>query len=274
MAAPQPIAPGPQTPRSRSKVGCVLGCLGTVALLMVAFFAWLGYAVYHAGTPEGQREIAESHKQDQAEIEAFVGRVKKIAAVLPQRGTADAACPAGTKARFVPVVDSLYLTAVVNDLDPKDRSDRLAKSKLLRDGLSFPESILDAVRGTGKDEDSGFGATWGLSSIKTLDDKPLVVVVRVDAFDLPRVAEGSFVAGSLAGSAVVVDWKGERALCHGVFEAKSSEQISYGGGVRLKVGGIPMPAVGGSDAQEALNKDLKENASSEIGKALARIGAG
>ena len=74
-----------------------------------------------------------------------------------------------------------------------------------------------------------------------------MVLLRVDEIELPNAGDHSgFAAGTVSGAVSVVDWKDVRVICHGAFKAKSSDSISYGGGVRLKVGGIPMPSVGSS----------------------------
>lgn len=55
--------------------------------------------------------------------------------------------------------------------------------------------------------------------------------------------------------------------------AQSSDEVSYGGGVQLKLHGIPTPTMGKTDLDEAVDKDFVKNLDAARKAALASIGA-
>ena len=96
-------------------------------------------------------------------------------------------------------------------------------------------------------------------------------VLKLDSV-AQKIAQQPEIKDETTGEAVVVDWKTSKVACHAPIAAKSSDDISYGGGVRFKVKGIPMPAVGKTDLDDAITKDFKKNVDASVRTALKGIG--
>jgi len=239
-----------------------------------------GYAVYRAQTPEAKLAAKQEKAQQEADLDAFVAKLRRIRASLP-RDASLVRCPtAGTHALTAPMVDSLWLGLLLDDRRA-GRSEDVARWPLLHpSGLlamnDFSDDILNAetLRRGG---DAGlFGNLvpgQAELAIGRINEKASVVMLSVDEMHAPLVDAKAFTGGSLAGAVAVVDWKTEKVLCHGPVEAESSGEISYGGGVRLKLGGLPVGTVGSTERVAAVRKDFQANVQAAISMALSDLGA-
>lgn len=263
--------------------------LGGLTLSFGSCASYCGYALYQAQTPAGKKETKEREEHELAQLNGFVAKLGRLRAVLPTEGDPELKCPTGTLTKGAPILDSFFLDTVLGDdgddeagpgdpfgdvADGKDDG-RAAASKLLRDGI-FSDSIPKAIV-TKNGGDAGSFAMFSLGGaaldIERIDKQLLVVILRVDDMVMPEASGDSFSGGDLMGAAVVVDWKTEKLVCHTAVTAKSSDDINYGGGVRFKVKGIPMPSVGKTDLDEAITKDFKRNVDISIRAALNGLGA-
>ena len=263
---PQPYGyPPPQRPQPR-KSNALVVILAIFAGLFGSCLSVCGYYAIKAQTPAGKRAAKEEHDRQRAALEAYVAKLGRI-----RDASTDASAAAGCKVmRFphdAPRVDSYYLAALIDG----DASN-LAASKLLR-GSPFSQSILDAwtvEHGGDAGAFSSFALGQGSVDVAALDREPVVLFLRVDAMTAPSVSGSSFVGGSVHGVASAVDWKTEKPLCSARLDVESSDEVSYGGGTKIKVHGIPVGTVGKKDLEEAVAKDFKKNLESALDAAFSK----
>ncbi len=275
---PSHAPPGWGAPPPPKKSGGVLRVVLILGTLMFGSCAsYCGYIVYKSETPEGKRAAKEYEDQKKAAVAGFVEKAKRVHAIIPPTDAPDIACPAGTKTEYVPVADSLYFSVLLDGETGKARAEKLSQSDLIRNansilvGSSFSTGILDAVLArSGVDAGPDLFRTEA-ADIEQIEEKRIVLYIDVGTLNAPDVQGSSFIGGDLDGALNVLDWKTEKVLCRTRITAASSAQISYGGGVRMKVMGIPSPSVGGSDFDDAVRKDFKTNVAAAIKASLKVI---
>jgi hypothetical protein len=256
-----------QRPPKKSRFWLIVSVLAMTMFGSCA--SWCGYGIYQAQTPEGKRETKEREDRQSKELEDLVATAKQVRAALPAENAPDVACPSGhpiPSGLSARVVDSYYLDALLSQASAKDKTtdmlvemkDELAASNMIR-SKPFSDAIFTEQRVKNGGDAGLFGTFGATTDIETIGSSTEVVVVRVDEMATPTVEGSSFTGGELTGSAALVDWKTAKVVCHHAFTAASSNEVKFGGGVRLKMHGIPGPAVGGTDFEEAVKKDFRTN---------------
>jgi hypothetical protein len=255
-----------QQPPKKSRFWLIVSVLTMTLFGSCASFC--GYEIYQAQTPEGKRETQERELRQGTELQELVATAKTVRAALPAVDAPDVACPSGhalPSGLLVRVVDTYYLDALAAQAAKTDKSDvtvemkdELAASTMIR-SKPFSDSIFAEQRVKNGGDAGIFGTFGATTDVETIAKSTEVIVIRVDEMASPTVEGSSFTGGELTGSAALVDWKTAKVLCHHRFTAVSSNEVKFGGGVRLKMHGIPGPAVGGTDFEEAVKKDFRAN---------------
>jgi hypothetical protein len=246
--------------------------VGLSCSFVVALGGLFVYAVYRSQTPEGKAEAAAHDRKLRDEARSALEMLAAIQAALPtdEQLAAKLECPLGTDASRAPVVDTAYLSRAVGG--PATEEDAFAAVAGARSSTPFSVSLLERI-----DEVRNNAASLGISGasydVEKLLEAKTIVVLDVAEFSAPRVENGSFEGGELSGQVIVVDRASRRAICHAPVSAQSSESVEYGGGVRLKVKGIPTPAMGKKSLDDAVAKDFTRNLKTAIGGSLREIGA-
>src|SRR5438132_5715764 len=105
----------PAAPRPRNKmITCLFLGLGGIVISIGSCGVWFGYSIYRAGTPQGKKEAAADTARQNAELTDFLAKLGRIRTALPAADAKEVACPAGTHAPRAPVVDTLYLGAILD----------------------------------------------------------------------------------------------------------------------------------------------------------------
>lgn len=271
-----PYGSMPPPPAPKKKRPILIAVLVVFCLGMGSCVSWCGYEIYKAQTPEGKREIAAQEKKDEATLAAYIDMLGRVRKNIPAAVTSDTRCPAKLPGYLPPpIVDSIYLDAVGR---PKSEwGEQLAGLEKVRSS-SFSERILtraaEGPRAAGAPkEDAGFNFYTATADATTLSERKQLYVIVVDELTTPIVAGSDWTGGSLSGGVVVYDVATEKPLCQATLTAGSSASISYGGGVRIKVRGIPSPKVGDTDLVDAVAKDFTKNVETAVREAAKRIGA-
>jgi hypothetical protein len=254
--------PGPARAKSSLFVPVVLSA---AALFFGSCAAFVGYAVYEAQTPEGKAKIAAQEKKDHDDMAAATAVLAAALRAVPAPDAQALACPAGTDATRAPVVDVAYLRRVVDGAaDPtlEAQSDALES---VRDTIFAPPLLAL--------HDAGTSPKLGRYAASKLLESSLLVVLDLTSLEPARVSSGEFEGGALEGRVVVVDRASGRALCHASVSAESSPSVEYGGGVRLKVRGVPTPAMGKKSLEDAVAKDFATNVKAAVDASLRSMGA-
>jgi hypothetical protein len=152
----------------------------------------------------------------------------------------------------------------------RERSRRTAAAALRRDERLCIRRVARKPRGL---VELGVGRFGAVSDAHFLARKRYFTVLVVDELEPPKVDGASFTAGDLTGAIVVVDVDAAKPICHAAFSAKSSNDVAYGGGARVKVKGIAGPTIGDDSLEEAVRKDFTENVEKQMRAAMKRIGA-
>jgi hypothetical protein len=247
--------------------------LGVACLFFGSCGIWLGYIFYEASTPEGKRAAKDLDEKNNATLDGFTAKMALVRAGLPAIDSPSVTCPAGTDVTLAPIVDSFFFDSLEDGRGDAGRVERKKGDELTRDSL-FSDSILDAELARAG-LDAGplvFANSFATANIETLSKKPVVLVIDVDTFDAPKTESTGFIGGDLEGALDVVDWSTGKTICNAPISAKSSDGITYGGGMQLKFHGIPSPTVGKTDLEDALAKDFEKNVEAATKSALASIG--
>lgn len=264
-----PTQPQQPKPKSSNFIPIVLG---VACVVFGSCGVWFAYAVYEAGTPEGKRAAKEDDDKRNAALDGFAAKWAAIRDGLPETDSVAAKCPAGTNVKLAPVVDSFFIESLLDDGRDGGRIERTSGDELNRDSL-FSDSILDAELAHAG-VDAGplvFANSFATSNMEELGKKPIVLVIDVDSFDAPKDDTDGYVGGDLEGSLDVVDSLTNKTICNAPISAKSSDTVSYGGGMQLTFHGIPSPTVGKTDVDEALSKDFKKNMEAAVKASLAAM---
>ncbi|MEO7113518.1 MAG: hypothetical protein ABI183_23975 [Polyangiaceae bacterium] len=270
----QQSSPPPQFQPSKQKSSNFIPIvLGVACVVFGSCGVLFAYAVYEAGTPEGKRVAKEDDEKRNAALDGFIAKWTAVRDGLPQTDSVATKCPAGTSTKLAPVVDSFFLESLLEDgRGDGGRIFRTSGEELNRDSL-FSDSILDAELARAG-QDAGplvFANSFATSNIELLSKKPTVLVIDVDSFEAPKEDADGYAGGDLQGSLDVVDWLTNKTICNAPISAKSSDTISYGGGMQLTFHGIPSPTVGKTDVDEALSKDFKKNVEVALKASLAEM---
>jgi hypothetical protein len=261
----------PQKPKTSNFIPIVLGI---ACVVFGSCGVWFAYAVYEASTPEGKRAAKEDDDKRNAALDGFIGKWAAVRDGLPETDSVATKCPAGTSTKLAPVVDSFFFDSLLEDgRGDGGRTLRTSGDELDRDSL-FSDSILDAELARAG-QDAGplvFANSFATTNIDLLAKKPIVLVIDVDSFEPPKEDADGYAGGDLEGSLDVVDYLTNKTICNAPISAKSSDTISYGGGMQLTFHGIPSPTVGKTDVDDALSKDFKKNVEAATKASLAEMG--
>jgi hypothetical protein len=247
--------------------------LGVSFLFVGSCGAWLAYAVHQAQTPEGKRAAKEADEKNATTLDGFVTKMDHVRAGLPPRDAPAVNCAAGTKTTLAPVVDTFFFDSLHDGRTDAENAVRQDGDVLNRDSL-FSDSILDAelIRAGIDAGPQIFSTSFAVANIDSLSKDPIVLVLDVDTFDAPATDSTGFIGGELEGSLDVVDWKTDKTICNTPISVKSSDNIEYGGGMKLTFHGIPSPTIGKTDLDKAIAKDFEKNVEAQTKIALASTG--
>lgn len=260
------------TPVARKKTSpAVIAFAILGSLLVTAFYGARFYLDYQASTPEGKAHAAAERAERRRTVLAASDALALVGASLPRDGAdVPTTCPAGTKARHAPRVDSVFLSSLAPRNGAPLETDTIRALEDVR-GYRFPSDLASDVDVVRRDAngDVGFGTK---SKLEGTLEEAILVVLAVDAITLPKVDGDAYELGEVDGRVIVFDRAHNRTLCQSPIHAESSETVKYGGGVRLKVRGIPTPAVGKKGLGEAVSKDFAKNVSAAMDAALTKMG--
>jgi hypothetical protein len=253
--------------------------LAVIVVLVMGFgscVSWCGYEMYKAQTPEGKRAIAEEEAKDEANLAQMIEKLGRVRKNLPSKIEGETRCAAKAQG-YPPTVDTIWLDALGRPEAEWDRPNLAALDKVRY--WTFSERILrraapaaDADAGTAK-LDAGFELLTARSDAKTIANNQQLFVLVAEEMAAPVVSGTDWTGGIVTGGLVVIDLATEKPLCQAPLTAESSQSIKYGGGVRIKVRGIPSPTVGDTDLKQAVEKDFTKNVENAVAAAAKRIGA-
>ena len=92
-----------------------LWTFGVLALVFGSCMAFCGYSAWQAQTPEGKREEREQEARKRQEVMDLVAKLGRVRKAVPPAGAPDQPCAAKVAGRSLPVVDTLYLSAVLDE---------------------------------------------------------------------------------------------------------------------------------------------------------------
>lgn len=261
--------PGHRGGAKRSKLATFL--IAFACLWAASCATMFGVSAYVSQTPEWKRQRADEAAKEEGDLMAAIAKLERVNAALPSAVRSDVACPSAV-ASGAPIVEAPYLQALgTAKADwPQRELDALSglRSSTFTDGLLERAS---ARFETGAARDSQ--PFVSMNDVRSLMARSHVKVVIVEALVAPEVLSDEWAPGVLHGGLVVVDMATERPICQAVISAESSEDISYGGGVRLRVKGIPTPAIGKTGLADAVRKDFLKNVRGAVAAGARRIGA-
>jgi hypothetical protein len=268
--------PGPYgsaPPPKKRKHPIAIALVAALCIGMGSCVSWCGYEMYKAQTPEGKREIAAQEKKDEATLASYIDMLEHVRKNIPAKVENDTRCAAKLPGFLPPpIVDSIYLDTVGR---PKTEweADLAALEKVRSSSFSDRILLRAATGAVPKAADAGLEFYTATTDAKTLADYKQLYVIVVDEVIAPIVSGSDWTGGSLVGGLVVYDVATQKPLCQTPINAASSASISYGGGVRIKVRGIPTPTVGDTGLVDAVAKDFKKNVETAVREGAKRIGA-
>lgn len=203
---------------------------------------------------EREKEVATAT----AKVTTYFAKLNRIEEALTADTPFGRQCPA--KLDDVPVIDYYTLDALARDGKTYNVS-RMIISDPFQD-LAPAKAKLSS--------DAGYSSSIekGANAVDKLDTSPHLVVLWIDKLKMPKVTDDGFSAGSLDGRAFVFDTKTEKIVCGKQVSAQSSDTIQTGGGMKIKVKGVPLGTVGGTSATEAVEADFKANLARALRTAL------
>ena len=248
--------------------------LGLAFVTLGSCGAGFAYLVYRSETPEGKKEAKENDEKNAKTLDDFADKMKRVRNGLPPVDAAAEKCANPVDTVLAPIVDTFFFASLEDGRTDAGRIERQDGDVLLRDSL-FSDSILDAeLDRAGIDAGPTlFSVAFAAGNIETLSKRPVVLVLDVDELTPPSADSAGWTQGELSGSVDVIDWASEKTICHAPIAAKSSDSVSYGGGMQLKFHGIPSPTIGKTDLDEAVDKDFEANLKAAMKSTLASIGA-
>lgn len=264
---PPPYGP---PPKKSSKALIIVIALVTVTFGSCA--SWCGYQFYKAQTPEGQRAYAEEKAKDEANLVQVIEKLGRIRKNLPTKLDAEVRCAKKTDG-FTATVDSVWLDTLGKPEAEWDRENLAAFEKLRWQDFSDRMLIRAAEGPDAGTADAGIHFFTAALDAKQIADRKQMYVLAVDTMTAPLVSGQDWAGGSVKGALVVVDYATEKPLCQTPISAENSAQVSVGGGVRIKVRGIPSPTMGDTGLKEAVEKDFTKNVETALREGAKRIGA-
>lgn len=263
----------PRAPTPQNTSNFIPYFLGFCVLLTGSCGAGLAYLVYRSETPEGKKEAKELDEKNAKTLDDFAQKMRRVRDGLPPVDAEAEKCANPVDGALAPVVDTFFFASLEEGRDDAGRFARQDGDILVRDSL-FSDSILDAeLERAGIDAGpSLFSTPFATANIESLSRKPIVLVLDVDELTPPSADSSGWSQGELSGAVDVVDWSSDKTICHVPITAKSSDTVSFGGGVQLKFHGIPSPTIGKTDLDEAVDKDFEANLKAAVKSSLASIG--
>jgi len=120
-----------------------------------------------------------------------------------------------------------------------------------------------------RDEDNKFDIA---DAIEELAEVQYVAVFVPEHSQAPKVvSKTTFEAGAFVGSVVMADFQEGKVLCHGRFQAVSSESLEGGPAIGLARGLVEIPL---SDMQDKASDDYKRNFFTAAAQTIERIRLG
>lgn len=235
--------------------GLLIGCGGLIALMiflsMVSTF--VGWLTRESDDQRLAREAADKRQAEEA-VAAAIARLQVAQSnfELPDAAQKDVACPVPIDGRTLRITAAELAQFRADGVVPSDDLGR----------QPFRGSEIHAIANRTSEAGQAAGVvnqTQFLLVYVPLRYEPPVLYAEKKTFD----------SGIFDGFLVVIDAARGQPLCQARFRAESSDKV--GGGMRLKVGGVPV--TGRASLGDQIRDDFKDNVSKAANRALERISA-
>jgi hypothetical protein len=265
IPAPGPAPSAAAAPSAKSRFVLIVAGVVLLPLLGCCIFAIVGSQL----DTDFQKKQAQKLDAQRGELVAFRTKLAAVAAKLPAAGSLQGekrlAAAAGTLSGEPILTDAVLLGGYQAD------------GKVVATGSTFfhDQDLLHMtslfVDNPKLEELDRFAVEKGAAVAKQLLDRGVLAVFFASRLDAPQSRGEDFVGGKAEGQLALISIATGEVLAHGPYAARSSEKISYGGGVGIRIGPVRVGSVGGSKLDEALAQDFCANCNKAAAEAIERL---